>query len=83
MTSTADRLARQQERENGIGTNEQAVKFCNQDYEVLRQQCLKTGRLFEDDCFPAVHKSLGYKELGQYSSKTRGVVWKRPKVRRC
>ncbi|XP_028278557.1 calpain-2 catalytic subunit-like [Parambassis ranga] len=79
MTSTADRLARQQEQEKGIGTNEQAVKFCNQDYEVLRQQCLKTGRLFEDDCFPAVHKSLGYRELGQYSSKTRGLVWKRPK----
>ncbi|KAL2083282.1 hypothetical protein ACEWY4_021055 [Coilia grayii] len=34
--------------------------------------------LFEDDRFPAESQSLGYNELGPYSSKTRGVVWKRP-----
>ncbi|CAK6951724.1 calpain-2 catalytic subunit-like [Scomber scombrus] len=79
MTSTAGRLAHQQKREKGIGTNKQAVKFSKQDYETLRQQCLKSGRLFEDDCFPAEYKSLGYNELGPYSSKIRGVVWKRPK----
>ncbi|XP_035519940.1 calpain-2 catalytic subunit-like [Morone saxatilis] len=78
MTSTADRLARQQKREEGIGTNQQAVKFLGQDYETLRQQCLESGRLFEDNCFPAEGKSLGYNELRPYSSKTRGVVWKRP-----
>lgn len=81
MTSTAGRLAHQQKRKKGIGTNKQAVKFSKQDYETLRQQCLKSGRLFEDDCFPAEHKSLGYNELGPYSSKIRGVVWKRPKVK--
>ncbi|KAM7385785.1 hypothetical protein PAMP_001842 [Pampus punctatissimus] len=79
MTSTAGRLAHQQKREKGIGTNKQAVKFSQQDYETLRQQCLERGRLFEDECFPAEHKSLGYDELGSYSSKTRDVVWKRPK----
>ncbi|XP_062256678.1 calpain-2 catalytic subunit-like [Platichthys flesus] len=79
MTSTADRLAHQKEREQGIGTNQQAVKFSQQDYESLRQQCLKSGRLFEDNLFPAERKSLGYNELGPYSSKTRGVNWKRPK----
>lgn len=81
MTSTAERLARQKERAEGIGTNQQAVKFSQQDYETLRQECLKRGRLFEDDCFPAEPKSLGFNELGPYSSKTRGVVWKRPTVR--
>lgn len=81
MTSIANQLARQQKREEGIGTNELAVKFSKQDYETLRQQCLKSGRLFEDPCFPADGKSLGYNELGPYSSKTRGIVWKRPKVR--
>lgn len=81
MTSTAERLARQKERAEGIGTNQQAVKFSQQDYETLRQECLKRGRLFEDDCFPADPKSLGFNELGPYSSKTRGVVWKRPTVR--
>ncbi|XP_036980849.1 calpain-2 catalytic subunit-like [Acanthopagrus latus] len=78
MTSTAYRLAHQQEREQGTGTNKRAVKFAKQDYETLRQQCLKRGCLFEDNCFPAEYKSLGYNELGPYSSKTRGVVWKRP-----
>ncbi|XP_031733000.1 calpain-2 catalytic subunit-like [Anarrhichthys ocellatus] len=78
MTSTADRLAHQKKREEGIGTNQKAVKYSKQDYDTLRQQCLESGRLFEDNCFPAEHKSLGYNELGPYSSKTRGVVWKRP-----
>ncbi|XP_041803801.1 calpain-2 catalytic subunit-like isoform X1 [Chelmon rostratus] len=78
MTSTAGRLARQQERAQGIGTNQHAVKFSKQDYESLRQECLKSGRLFEDNCFPAERKSLGYNELGPYSPKTRDVVWKRP-----
>lgn len=81
MTSTASRLARQQDRELGIGTNAQAVKFYQQDYEALRQQCLETGRLFQDDCFPPEPKSLGYNQLGPYSSKTKGIVWKRPTVR--
>ncbi|XP_077352240.1 calpain-2 catalytic subunit-like [Festucalex cinctus] len=78
MTSTAGRLAHQQERKRGVGTKQHAVKFHQQDYETLRQQCVKRGRLFEDDCFPARCKSLGYNELGPFSSKTRGVVWKRP-----
>lgn len=81
MTSTAERLAHLQKKEKGIGTKQQAVRFSDQDYESLRQQCLKSGRLFEDDCFPAESRSLGYNELGPYSSKTRDVVWKRPTVR--
>ncbi|XP_060943210.1 calpain-2 catalytic subunit-like [Limanda limanda] len=79
MTSTAHRLAHQKEREQGFGTNQRAVKFSHQDYKRLRQQCLKSGRLFEDNLFPAERKSLGYNELGPYSSKTKGVEWKRPK----
>ncbi|XP_068183431.1 calpain-2 catalytic subunit-like [Antennarius striatus] len=78
MTSTANRLAHEKQREQGIGTKQHAVRFFEQDYEILRQQCLKSRQLFEDKCFPAVSQSLGYKELGPYSSKTRGVVWKRP-----
>ncbi|XP_054654898.1 calpain-8 isoform X2 [Dunckerocampus dactyliophorus] len=80
MTSTAGRLAHLQERKRGVGTKQHAVKFYQQNYESLRRQCLERGRLFEDDRFPAEHKSLGYNELmSPYSSKTRGVVWKRPK----
>uniref|UniRef100_A0A8C6L1B4 Calpain 8 n=1 Tax=Nothobranchius furzeri TaxID=105023 RepID=A0A8C6L1B4_NOTFU len=54
------------------------IRFGGQDYESLRQQCLSSGRLFVDNNFPAESKSLGYNELGPYSSKTRGIVWKRP-----
>ncbi|XP_062303894.1 calpain-1 catalytic subunit-like isoform X1 [Osmerus eperlanus] len=62
----------------GMGTNERAQKFLNQDYEALRQECLESGRLFEDPSFPAEPPSLGFKELAPNSSKTRGVKWMRP-----
>ncbi|CAB1311733.1 unnamed protein product [Coregonus sp. 'balchen'] len=81
MTSMAGRLARQQERDNGAGTNQQAVKYLQQDHETLLQDCLETGSLFQDPSFPAESKSLGYKELGKYSAKTKGLMWKRPTVR--
>lgn len=57
-----------------------AIKFLNQDYEELRRECMESGRLFEDPCFPAVPQSLGFKELAPNSSKTRGVRWIRPTV---
>ncbi|XP_034040545.1 calpain-1 catalytic subunit-like [Thalassophryne amazonica] len=78
MTSTADRLARQQESEEGIGSNQHVAKFYQQDYKTLHQRCLETGCLFEDDRFPATRTSLGYNVLGPYSSKSKDVVWKRP-----
>ncbi|XP_064173924.1 calpain-8 [Anguilla rostrata] len=79
MTTTALKFARHMERAQGIGTNSNAVKFSKQDYSSLKTQCLEKGVLFEDNLFPASHRSLGYNELGQYSSKTKGLVWKRPK----
>ncbi|TRY97841.1 hypothetical protein DNTS_014971 [Danionella cerebrum] len=62
----------------GMGANDKAIKFLNQDYEELKRECLESGRLFEDPCFPAVPQSLGFKELAPNSSKTRGVRWIRP-----
>lgn len=72
----ADRL-----KADGMGSIEQAVKFLNQDYEALKQECLESGCLFEDPCFPAEPASLGFKELAPFSSKTRDVEWLRPTVR--
>lgn len=69
-------------RAEGMGSKEQAVFFSNQDYEALKQQCVESGLLFEDPCFPAEPPSLGFKELAPYSSKTRGVEWMRPTVRK-
>uniref|UniRef100_A0A4W6BX84 Calpain 1, (mu/I) large subunit a n=1 Tax=Lates calcarifer TaxID=8187 RepID=A0A4W6BX84_LATCA len=65
-------------RAEGMGTKEQAVFFANQDYEALKQECVESGCLFEDPCFPAEPPSLGFKELAPYSSKTRDVEWMRP-----
>lgn len=63
---------------DGYGTNEKAIKYLNQDYEALRNECLQSGTLFKDTYFPAIHSSLGFDELGQNASKVQGVVWKRP-----
>ncbi|XP_047668426.1 calpain-2 catalytic subunit-like isoform X3 [Tachysurus fulvidraco] len=53
-------------------------KYLNQDYEVLRSQCLWEKKLFCDPHFPAAPESLGFNKLGPNSEKTEGVEWKRP-----
>ncbi|XP_070976173.1 calpain-1 catalytic subunit-like [Oncorhynchus clarkii lewisi] len=65
-------------RAEGMGSNDHAVPFLNQDYEALRQECLETGCLFQDPSFLAEPPSLGFKELAPYSAKTRDVEWMRP-----
>uniref|UniRef100_A0A8C4DY97 Calpain 11 n=1 Tax=Dicentrarchus labrax TaxID=13489 RepID=A0A8C4DY97_DICLA len=65
-------------RAEGMGSNDQAVHFSNQDYEALKQECVESGCLFEDPCFPAEPPSLGFKELAPYSAKTKDVEWMRP-----
>ncbi|XP_026215140.1 calpain-8 isoform X2 [Anabas testudineus] len=79
MANTAGVLARRKAREeDGIGSHTNAVPFHQQDFELLRRKCLQTGSLFCDPTFPAGWDSLGYNQLGRYSSKTIGVEWKRP-----
>uniref|UniRef100_A0A3P9L2X4 Calpain 1, (mu/I) large subunit a n=1 Tax=Oryzias latipes TaxID=8090 RepID=A0A3P9L2X4_ORYLA len=65
-------------RSEGMGSKDHAVLFANQDFESLKRDCLESGCLFEDPCFPAEPPSLGFKELAPHSSKTRGVEWIRP-----
>ncbi|XP_061645938.1 calpain-1 catalytic subunit-like isoform X1 [Phyllopteryx taeniolatus] len=72
-TINANRL-----RAEGMGSNKHAIHFSNQDYEALKEQCIESGCLFEDPCFPAEPPSLGFKELAPYSAKTRDVEWMRP-----
>lgn len=80
MAGIAIKLAKDREAAEGLGSHERAVKYLNQDYETLRNECLEAGALFQDPSFPALPSSLGFKELGPYSSKTRGIEWKRPTV---
>uniref|UniRef100_A0A674DIG3 Calpain 1, (mu/I) large subunit b n=1 Tax=Salmo trutta TaxID=8032 RepID=A0A674DIG3_SALTR len=69
------RIQRERLHAEGMGTNERALKFLNQDYEALKQECLESGCLFEDPCFPTEPSSLGFKELAPHSSKTQGDCW--------
>uniref|UniRef100_A0A3Q1AY25 Calpain-1 catalytic subunit n=1 Tax=Amphiprion ocellaris TaxID=80972 RepID=A0A3Q1AY25_AMPOC len=77
-TGMAARLRSQWDRDEGLGQNHNAVKFLGQDFESLRAQCQRSGRLFEDSLFPCAASSLGFDELGPRSSKTSGVRWMRP-----
>ncbi|XP_067353133.1 calpain-2 catalytic subunit-like isoform X1 [Channa argus] len=63
---------------NLTGTQPKAVLFNQQDFIQLRSDCLKSGSLFCDPTFPGSSTSLGDRELGPNSAKTKGVVWKRP-----
>ncbi|XP_005489750.1 calpain-11 [Zonotrichia albicollis] len=74
----AARVERDRLRAEGLGQHHNAIKYLNQDYEALKQQCIESGTLFRDPQFPAGPTALGFKELGPHSSKTRGVEWKRP-----
>ncbi|XP_077757373.1 calpain-2 catalytic subunit isoform X1 [Canis aureus] len=78
MAGIAAKLVRDREAAEGLGSHERAIKYLNQDYEALRDECLEAGALFQDPSFPAIPSSLGFKELGPYSSKTQGIEWKRP-----
>ncbi|KAK5898600.1 hypothetical protein CesoFtcFv8_008161 [Champsocephalus esox] len=78
MSGMASTLQRLRDKQRGVGSPGQAAKYLNQDFESLRSHCLQTGSLFQDDLFPPVGSSLGFKELGPGSSKTRGVSWERP-----
>ncbi|XP_060125938.1 calpain-1 catalytic subunit [Zootoca vivipara] len=77
-TGVSAQVQKQRAKDLGLGKHENAVKYLNQDYERLRNECLQSGALFRDDTFPATASSLGFKELGPNSSKTHGVKWKRP-----
>uniref|UniRef100_A0AAR2M6T0 Calpain catalytic domain-containing protein n=1 Tax=Pygocentrus nattereri TaxID=42514 RepID=A0AAR2M6T0_PYGNA len=79
MSNIAHELSRRQDKEDGLGSNEKAIIFNNQDFQSLQRECLERRTLFCDPTFPADSSSLGYNQLGRYSSKTAGVEWKRPK----
>lgn len=46
-----------------------------QDFETIRNQCLESGRLFEDDLFPATNESLMFSRHPD-----RYIEWLRPHV---
>ncbi|XP_054866098.1 calpain-1 catalytic subunit-like isoform X2 [Amphiprion ocellaris] len=71
-------IQKARDRVGGLGSVQQAVRSMNQDFQALKEECLQNGSLFEDPMFPAEPASLGFKELGPFTAKTRGVEWTRP-----
>ncbi|XP_067149007.1 calpain-8-like [Apteryx mantelli] len=78
MSSAAARLCKERAAAGGLGSHGNAIRYLNQDYEALKQQCLQARVLFKDEKFPACPSTLGYKDLGPDSCKTQGITWKRP-----
>uniref|UniRef100_A0A3B5QLK9 Calpain 1, (mu/I) large subunit b n=1 Tax=Xiphophorus maculatus TaxID=8083 RepID=A0A3B5QLK9_XIPMA len=78
FSSVSGRIQHERDRAEGLGSVQQAVQYQNQDFWALREECLQNGTVFLDPLFPAEPGSLGFKELGPISAKTRGVEWRRP-----
>uniref|UniRef100_A0A7N6BGG4 Calpain catalytic domain-containing protein n=1 Tax=Anabas testudineus TaxID=64144 RepID=A0A7N6BGG4_ANATE len=76
--SVSGRIQKDRQRAGGLGSVQQAMQYLNQDYQALKEGCLQNGSLFQDPLFPAEPSSLGFKELGPFTAKTKGVEWKRP-----
>ncbi|NWW08270.1 CAN1 protein, partial [Oreocharis arfaki] len=77
-TGVSAQVQRQRAKELGLGRHDNAVRYLGQDFGLLAEECRRSGTLFRDPAFPPAAASLGFRELGPGSAKTRGVQWKRP-----
>uniref|UniRef100_A0A3B3YSN1 Calpain 12 n=1 Tax=Poecilia mexicana TaxID=48701 RepID=A0A3B3YSN1_9TELE len=59
-----------------LGSIDNPVKFQNQDFDALLQECLKDKKLFVDPTFPAEQKSIG---MPKDPNPAKEIKWKRPK----
>lgn len=60
------------------GTLQKPSSLRLQNYHTLLEECLKEGRLFEDEFFPADARSIGTGPLVQKLPQK--IEWKRPHV---
>lgn len=68
------------EKEAPLGSIENPIKFRDQDYKTLLEECLKIGKLFADPAFPAEQKSVG---MPEDPDPKKAIKWQRPKVHAC
>nr|XP_033791752.1 calpain-8 isoform X1 [Geotrypetes seraphini] len=78
MASITAKLVKDRAVSEGLGTKANAIKYLNQDFEVLRKRCLQSRILFKDEEFPACPSAIGYQTLGPNAPSTQGIIWKRP-----
>uniref|UniRef100_A0A3Q3X097 Calpain 1, (mu/I) large subunit b n=1 Tax=Mola mola TaxID=94237 RepID=A0A3Q3X097_MOLML len=78
LGGVSGRIHMDRQKAGGLGSVQQAIYYLNQDFQALKEEYIQNGSLFEDPMFPAEPASMGFKELGPFTTKTRGVEWKRP-----
>lgn len=61
-----------------LGSSENPIKFNDQDFQTLMEECLKSGVLFSDPTFPAEQQSIG---MPEDPDPKKAIKWQRPKVR--
>ncbi|XP_074091132.1 calpain-13 [Macrotis lagotis] len=66
-----------EKRSRYYSTMDSTVSFKNQDFTSLRNHCLRSGRLFEDDTFPANDSTIGQRLLSERNIPS--LEWRRPK----
>ncbi|XP_051254142.1 calpain-12 [Dicentrarchus labrax] len=59
-----------------LGSIENPIKFKDQDFKTLLEECLKSGKLFADSAFPAEQKSIG---MPEDPDPKKAIKWQRPK----
>ncbi|KAF7668938.1 hypothetical protein LDENG_00269390 [Lucifuga dentata] len=59
-----------------LGSFENPLKFRDQDFQTLLEECLKAGELFSDPDFPAEQQSIG---LPEDPDPNKAITWLRPK----
>uniref|UniRef100_A0A671VY39 Calpain 12 n=1 Tax=Sparus aurata TaxID=8175 RepID=A0A671VY39_SPAAU len=59
-----------------LGSIGNPIKFQDQDFKTLLEECLKSGQLFADPAFPAEQKSIGTPED---PDPKKAIKWQRPK----
>lgn len=62
MAWIAAKLAKDRQFAQVLDSNSKAMKYLNQDFHTLRNECVEVGKLFQDPSFPTIMPSLGYKE---------------------
>ncbi|KAI4815030.1 hypothetical protein KUCAC02_005197 [Chaenocephalus aceratus] len=58
-----------------LGSIENPIKFMDQDFKSLLEECLKSGKMFADPTFLAEQKSIG---LPEDSDPKKAIKWQRP-----
>ncbi|XP_020491792.2 calpain-12 [Labrus bergylta] len=59
-----------------LGSIENPIRFMDQDFQTILEECLKSGELFADPTFPAEQKSIG---MPEDADPKKAIKWLRPK----